>query len=326
MRVIAAFVVGLALAAGALGWKVYSLEHRLESQVATSSPKSVRPASAKTDDVSLRPSIDELDAVPTEGLAQKAPAETSNPVVHASVAAEPTPVVVDNTPMPEAKGGAEIGVTPELIEFIEERMLAKIPDDVEQYFDMLLYVSRGTRGPYAQKLYAFEREGTGFKPYAQWLASTGREQDEKYWTGTPDGIFRLDHSRFYQMRMSSQWGTPMPFAMFFDLEYDHIPTGYAIHAAGIAADAEALGTRASAGCVRLHPEHAKQLFEKIRKEMWGKIPVFAYDNETNSTSLTGEAKRNKSGKLVFRKGYKVLLIVEDFDRGPTTDLAAAGDY
>jgi hypothetical protein len=324
MRSIAAFLIGLVLAGGALGWKVYSLRERADSQVvAQSAPEANREQAADSAEVSLRPSIDDLASVPSEGLAQKAPAETSNPRVPASVAAAP-PVVVDTTPMPEPKGGSEIGITPELIDYIEERMLAKVPDDIEPYFDMLLYVSRGSHGPYAQKLYVFEREGSGFKPYAQWLASTGREQDEKYWTGTPDGIFRLDHSRFYQNRMSSQWGTPMPYAMFFDLEYDHIPTGYAIHGAGIAADADALGTRASAGCVRLHPQHAKILYEKIRAEMWGKIPVFAYDNETNSTSLAGEAKRKKNGELVFRKGYKVLLIVEDFDRGPSSDLAA--DY
>lgn len=315
MRLISAYLIGLALFAAAMGWKAITLH--------PASPGSPQLASAPTHsvEVSLKPTIDEGLGTPTQGVAQKAPAETVSPAAPVVVAAavEPELPVEEQEPIPPPQSAQ---TSADLIEYIEERVLAKVPDDIEPYFDMLLYVSRGQQGPYSQKLYVFEREGMGFKPYAQWLASTGREQEEKFWTGTPDGIFRLDSSRFYEMRMSKQWGTPMPFAMFFDLEFDHIPTGYAIHAAGVAEDVDALGTRASAGCIRLHPEHAKALFEKIRKQMWGKIPVFAYDNETNSTSLTGDAKRTKSGKLVLRKGYKVLLVVENFEAGPDASVAA----
>ncbi|NWH08008.1 MAG: L,D-transpeptidase family protein [Alphaproteobacteria bacterium] len=217
-----------------------------------------------------------------------------------------------------ARAGRSAGATPERIAYIEERMLNIIPDDIEGYFDLFMYVSRASEGPYGQRLYVFERNrDTGeLQPFAQWLISTGREQQEKHWTGTPDGIFKLDPSRFYSFRMSNQWGTPMPSTMFFDAEFARQATGYAIHGASRPEDVAALGMRASAGCIRLHPEHAEMLFRKIQKEMRGRVPVFAYDEETDSTALDGQAMYNARGDMVTRKGYRVLLLIENFEGGP----------
>lgn len=217
-----------------------------------------------------------------------------------------------------ARSGQNAGATPERIAYIEERMLNIVPDDIEGYFDLFMYVSRASEGPYGQRLYIFERDPLtrDLRPFAQWPISTGREQQEKHWTGTPDGIFKLDPSRFYSFRMSNQWGTPMPWTMFLDAEFAHQATGYAIHGASRPEDVAALGSRASAGCIRLHPEHAEMLFRKIQKEMRGRVPVFAYDEETDSTSLDGQAKYDARGEMLTRKGYRVLLLIENFDGGP----------
>lgn len=219
-----------------------------------------------------------------------------------------------------AQEGSQVGATPELTDYMEARILSRIPEDIQPYFDLLLYVSRATEGPYSQRLYVYERspDGLGFRPYAQWLVSTGREQEEKYWTGTPDGMFKLDPNRMQEMRVSYQWGTPMPWTMFWDAEFNGKLTGYAIHGAGDDKDIQQLGQRASAGCVRLHPEQAADLFRKVRRETWGKVPVFPYDRFTDSTALDGRAKRRADGSIMLTRGYRTLLVIENFSGGPET--------
>ena len=70
---------------------------------------------------------------------------------------------------------------------------------------------------------------------------------------TPNGSFRVG-------LMAPMWrsrkyhGSPMPHAMFFR-------GGYAIHGTYAVG---ALGRRASHGCVRLHPAHARELYRMTR--------------------------------------------------------------
>jgi lipoprotein-anchoring transpeptidase ErfK/SrfK len=66
---------------------------------------------------------------------------------------------------------------------------------------------------------------------------------------TPTGSYRVH--RMHRMWHSRKYGmSPMPHAMFFR-------GGYAIHGTGAV---RALGSRASHGCVRLAPGHARTLF------------------------------------------------------------------
>jgi lipoprotein-anchoring transpeptidase ErfK/SrfK len=65
----------------------------------------------------------------------------------------------------------------------------------------------------------------------------------------PTGLERMHYSKKYH-------NSPMPYSIFFR-------GGYAIH--GTYATG-ALGTPASHGCVRLSPEHARQLYEMVRRE------------------------------------------------------------
>lgn len=85
--------------------------------------------------------------------------------------------------------------------------------------------------------------------YATWKVSTGRRG-----FGTPQGTFRpkwlarMHYSQKYDL-------TPMPHSIFFH-------HGYAIHGTDAV---RRLGRRASHGCVRLHPRHARELFSLVRR-------------------------------------------------------------
>lgn len=83
----------------------------------------------------------------------------------------------------------------------------------------------------------------------RWKVSTGRSGFE-----TPGGTFRPQrlerdwHSRKYD-------DAPMPHAVFFE-------GGYAIHGT---TDTRHLGRQASHGCIRLHPDHAEELYDLVQE-------------------------------------------------------------
>lgn len=83
----------------------------------------------------------------------------------------------------------------------------------------------------------------------QWPVSTARPGKV-----TPLGTYTAQWlSRFH--RSSRYDNAPMPFSIFF---HGH----YAIHGTD---QVSRLGQRASAGCIRLHPENAEILFEMTRE-------------------------------------------------------------
>ena len=78
--------------------------------------------------------------------------------------------------------------------------------------------------------------------------STGR----KGYT-TPTG--RYEVTRMYRKYHSKKYdGAPMPYAIFFH-------EGFAIHGT---TDLKHLGSIASHGCVRLHPDNARMLFDLVK--------------------------------------------------------------
>jgi L,D-transpeptidase catalytic domain len=83
-----------------------------------------------------------------------------------------------------------------------------------------------------------------------WPVSTGRRGHE-----TPNGThqaFRMEEDHY-----SKEWDdAPMPHSIFFTKR------GHAIHGSY---DIKRLGAAASAGCVRLHPNNAKQLFALVQE-------------------------------------------------------------
>jgi lipoprotein-anchoring transpeptidase ErfK/SrfK len=196
------------------------------------------------------------------------------------------------------------------------RMLAHTPDEVEGYFDLYLYVSKAEAGPIAQHMLVYQRDAAGqLALIYDWPVSTGREKRErtpsgrKTYTHTPEGIFKLDSNRFHKLWKSRTWNADMPWTMFLDTIENGGMSGLAIHAAGKGKISQ-LGRRASGGCIRLHPDNAKFLFQMIQNNYAGLVPVFAMDG--NSTNLGGVPARTADGAIMLTYGYRVVLQIEDY--------------
>lgn len=203
-------------------------------------------------------------------------------------------------------------IDPGILRFRPLRRIRQlVHEDLYPYFDLYLYVNKAPKGVWAQRMFVFERLPDGeFRQLFHWLSSTGREKNERYYTTTPVGIFKLDPGRFHEITYSVQWGgVAMPFAMFLDFEYASRKSGIAIH--GTSASTENhLGHRASGGCIRLAENDARMLFYLIRTNYAGMVPIFAYDRERGHTSKTGQLLRDENGDVVMEPGYRVLLIVD----------------
>jgi lipoprotein-anchoring transpeptidase ErfK/SrfK len=83
----------------------------------------------------------------------------------------------------------------------------------------------------------------------EWPVSTGRGG-----YGTPSGTYRPTGFDAYHRSRAFNYA-PMPYSIFFH-------GGYAIHGSY---DIDHLGSPASHGCVRLHPEDAAELFYLVRR-------------------------------------------------------------
>ncbi|NOT40870.1 MAG: L,D-transpeptidase family protein [Alphaproteobacteria bacterium] len=206
-----------------------------------------------------------------------------------------------------------------LVSAAERRLFATVPEEIEGYFDLFMYVSKSSRGPLGQRMFVFQRDADGkVLPYAEWRVSTGREKVEMHHekrirTTTPEGIFMLDADRFHERYWSRTWdNAPMHYAMFYDLKNNGNASGLAIHAAMGKNKVRRLGKRDSAGCVRLSPANAKELFFKIKNTTKGRVPSFAV-NENGSTDRWGKVEKTADGTLMLQDGYRAVLLVENFD-------------
>jgi L,D-transpeptidase catalytic domain len=268
-----------------------------------------------------------MSPVVPDASAQRQATEGS-PAAKAHADQHATPMFVPITEAPQLPLTETLTERPEdanvRYEVATRHLLGAVPDDIEPYFDLFLYVSKAGTGPLAQRMFVFQRDTDGrIVPYAEWRVSTGREQweihnDRKVHTVTPDGIFMLDPNRFYRRYWSHNWdNAPMPYAMFYDLMTNGAHSGVAIHAAIGQSKIERLGSRDSAGCIRLAPRNAKELFYKVQNTTRGEVPVLAV-NERLSTDRWGKAERNGAGAMMLQDGYRALLYVENFDGNQET--------
>jgi len=263
-------------------------------------------------------------AKPTDTQVAAAPESTSQSP--ASDATQPTPEqqapdtqVAEAQPAKPSPPPAEYGrLSPSQIARVRERLRASLSADLWANFDLFLYVSKADHGPWAQRMFVFAKESDSLRLMHAWPVSTGREETEPdahghlRITATPTGYYQLDPSRMMREHHSSQWDSPMPFSMFFNWIRKGSATGLAIH--GVEGDEIALlGTRASAGCVRLSPESAENLFNLIRENYRGEVPRFATDHRRYSTtSNQGELMRDRDGELVLANGYRVLVYIDNY--------------
>jgi len=200
---------------------------------------------------------------------------------------------------------------------VEENLKDNLTQELYDDFQLFLYVSKAGHGPLAQQMYVFRKRRDGdLALLYHWPVSTGRELVEYNSEGrmlpsyTPSGYYELDPHRFYRHHVSSQWHEPMPYAMFFNWIKDGGATGLAIHAAS-GRDVEKLGTRASAGCIRLPPEAARTLFSLIRAHYRGLVPRFAIDS-AGTMSNDGIVLRGANGRTELAQGYKALVFIQDY--------------
>ncbi len=201
---------------------------------------------------------------------------------------------------------------------VEERLRSNLTSELYDNFELFLYVSKAPVGPWAQRMYVFRKEAAGnLVPLYAWPVSTGRERDEYNSRGlslpsyTPSGYYELDPQRFFTHHVSSQWGEPMPFAMFFNWLKNGTRTGVAIHSA-VGDEVADLGTRASAGCIRLAPDAARTLFTLIRAQYRGLAPRFAIDRRTGTMSNAGIVLHDATGRPELAEGYRVLVFIENY--------------
>ncbi len=210
-----------------------------------------------------------------------------------------------------------VNLAPDELKHVLDRLKTSLTAEMYDNFELFLYVSKAESGPWAQHMFAFtksDRGGLALK-YA-WLVSTGRETAESNRNGgralttTPTGYFQLDPDRLYRKHVSSQWGTLMPYAMFFNWTKNWTQTGLAIDAAtddGIGQ----LGKRATPGSIHLSPENAATLFSLVKAQYRGAVPRFAFDGRTGTLSNEGLFARDAAGHLQYTKGYKVLVFIEN---------------
>jgi hypothetical protein len=201
-------------------------------------------------------------------------------------------------------------------DLVAQRLNDNLSREMFGSFGLFIYIDKAERGPFAQRMFVFEKSGDNLALLYDWPVSTGRESLERDAHGhlestiTPVGYYELDPKRLYVDHVSSQWAEDMPYAMFFDWKPNGHDTGLAIHgAAGDAADA--LGTRASAGCIRISDENAQTLFGLVHDQFQGPVPKLAYlDGE--SISSEGFLLHDQEGQLKFGNGYSVLVFVDDY--------------
>ena len=213
---------------------------------------------------------------------------------------------------------AHASLTPAELTRVTMRLRENLTREMLNNFSLFLYVSKAEKGPWAQRLYVFRKDASGdLDMLHNWPASTGREKFEiapngtRQHSSTPAGYYQLDPTRMYREHFSGQWHEPMPYAMFFNWEKRGDQTGLAIHAA-TQMEVSQLGSRASAGCIRIAPENARLLFGLIRSEYKGLAPRFAFNNHTATMSNNGALMHDPAGNLKMADGYKVLVFIENY--------------
>ena len=269
----------------------------------------------------LRPSVPETASqqsqpAPAPQVAMALPPKPAMELApQATTPAAPAPSATPDTASPLPNLPAP---SPAELVRVEQRLKDSLTSEMLANFDLFLYVSKADSGPWSQRMFVFQKQASGdLVLFNNWPVSTGREKIEFNAAGaklpsfTPAGYYELDAKRFYPHYRSMQWNEPMPYAMFFNWVKDGNQTGLAIHAAS-GGDIAMLGNRASAGCVRLPPEAARQLFTLIKTQYRGLAPRFAMDRRTGTMSNDGILLHDASGKVQLAQGYKVLVFIENY--------------
>lgn len=141
-------------------------------------------------------------------------------------------------------------------------------------------------------------------PVAGFLRKFGKGSTESHWRHTTRGFYTIKRIEDANYR-SGESKFQMPYAIFFNEK-----RGLAIHQVppdlkgGEAAGEAALGRRASGGCVRVHKNVVQTIHGAVVGADRGQIPVL--------DTRTGQPKLDAGGKVTYDKGYRTIVIVEEY--------------
>jgi hypothetical protein len=204
------------------------------------------------------------------------------------------------------------------VDLVARRLNDSLSREMSANFSLFIYVDKAERGPFAQRMFVFEKTGDGnLALLYDWPVSTGRETLERDAHGhlqstiTPVGYYAFDPKRLFEDHVSSQWNEEMPYAMFFDWKPNGHDTGLAIHGAS-GEEGNSLGTRASAGCIRTSQDNARTLFDLVRNRFRATAPKIAYLNGGMNVSSEGLLLHDPDGRLKLRGGYSALVVIDDY--------------
>ncbi len=197
-----------------------------------------------------------------------------------------------STPAQEAQADVDDATLAQIADSNEESAADLMsPDELFQErvldFDFDFMHEKRTSQSTARLYILVDKANRGMSPTAQtmqvyldgqliynFLVSTGRETPEiaksgrQSFSATPTGRFKIDsRSKNY---VSKTWLAPMPYAQFFN-------GGIAIHAT-VRSHYAALGSRDSGGCVRLHNDNAKIMWDLVDQVGKDNVVIEVVDN------------------------------------------------
>lgn len=141
-------------------------------------------------------------------------------------------------------------------------------------------------------------------PLASFIRRFGRGALHSHWRHTTRGYYTIQRVYGADYR-SGENNFHMPYAMFFNDVH-----GLALHEVppdlkgGEQAGIDALGHRASSGCIRVNKDQVIQIHDAVVAADQGDIPVI--------DSRTGLQTLDQFGKPAFTNGYRSIVIVEEY--------------
>jgi hypothetical protein len=188
---------------------------------------------------------------------------------------------------------------------------------VNQFVNVIV-VNKAASGPDAQTLRMYTNRqlilttkvSTGredvehVSPLAGFFRRFGRGATHSHWRHTTRGYYVIKRVEGADYR-SGENKFHMPYAMFFNDQH-----GLALHqvppdlAGGEAAGIARLGHRSSSGCIRVAKDPVIQIHDAVVAADQGDIPVI--------DTKTGAQDADQYGRPEFSKGYRSLVIVEEY--------------
>ena len=74
-----------------------------------------------------------------------------------------------------AGGAANPSAAPSAVDLVEQRLIDSLSREMLATFNLFIYVDKAERGPFAQRMFVFEKTGDDLALLYDWPVSTGRE-------------------------------------------------------------------------------------------------------------------------------------------------------